>query len=265
MDILRVARIKLYLPPERSRSSTDGLGSRFMWSSPGGRLVTVRIVGRMISPSVGDLFTNSMGDGGWASGSIVREQDAQAQPGPTNLPPLVFTVFAVRYRPGAPKKAAFASLQRDFGDTVLNHLPSEDVINLESVDRLPLLLAGLVVLLGMATVGNTLVTSVRRRRREFAILKTIGFVRRQVIGVVAWQAASFSVVALVIGLPLGIAGGRWAWNVVASGIGSQSPPIVPVLAIVAIAPVTVLIAIVIAAWPGLAATRVAPATEMRSE
>ena len=144
-------------------------------------------------------------------------------------------------------------------------LPSQDVINLHSVDRLPPLLAGLVVLLGVATVGNTLVASVRQRRRDLAILKTIGLVRRQVAGVVAWQATSFSLVALLVGLPLGVAGGRWAWNLVVSGVGSVSPPLVPALAITAVVPAALLVANGIAAWPGWAAAQVAPAVVMRSE
>jgi len=234
-------------------------------SGPGGKSITVHIVGSMISPSVGDLFTNSMGEGGWVSGSVVRQQEAQGSTSPGEAPPLVFTLFAVRYAPGVSKSAALASLQRDFGDTVLRQLPSQDVINLQSVDRLPALLAGLVALLGVATVGNALVTSVRRRRSDLAVLKSLGFVRWQTMAVVAWQATSFSVIALLIGLPLGIACGRWAWTIVSSGIGSSSPPSVPAGAVALIVPVTLLLANLIAAWPGYAATRIAPALEMRSE
>jgi putative ABC transport system permease protein len=152
-------------------------------------------------------------------------------------------------------------LRREFGQTVLRQLPSEDVLNLRSVDSLPPLLAGL----GVATVGNTLVASVRQRRRELAILKTIGFVRRQVAAVVAWQATSFSLVALIVGIPLGVVGGRWAWNLVASGLGSVSPPIVPALWIAAVVPAALVVVNVIAAWPGWVAGRVAPAVVMRNE
>jgi ABC-type antimicrobial peptide transport system permease subunit len=177
----------------------------------------------------------------------------------------VFTLFAVRYAHGVSPTAAYASLRRQFGAVVLGHLPSEDVINLQSVARLPTLLAGLVGLLGVASVGNTLFTSVRQRRRDLAILKTIGLVRRQVAAVVAWQATSFSVVALIVGLPLGVAGGRWAWSAVVSNIGSVSPPVVPAITIGIMVPATLLVANAIAAWPGWAAARVAPAVVMRSE
>jgi ABC-type lipoprotein release transport system permease subunit len=235
-------------------------------ANPSGQPIRLRIVGRMISPSVGDLFTNSMGEGGWVYGPAVRQGQANAPPPSQNgPPPILFVLFAVRYASGVPPAAAFASLRRDFGSTVLKPLPSQDVVNLQSVDRLPALLAGLVVLLGVASVGNTLVASVRERRRDLAILKTIGFVRRQVAAVVGWQATSFFLVALVVGLPLGIAGGRWAWDAVASGVSSVSVPLVPVAAIVVIVPAALVVANVVAAWPGRAAARVAPAAAMRAE
>ena len=154
-----------------------------------------------------------------------------------------------------------------FGATVLRPLPAEDVLNLQSVDRLPTLLAALVVLLGVAAVGNTLVNAVRQRRRDRLAIarRTIGFVRRQVAAVVAWQATWFSVIALLVGVPLGVAGGRWAWNLVASGMGSVSPPVVPVLAIGFVILASLILANVIAAWPGRMAARVPPGVVMRAE
>jgi ABC-type lipoprotein release transport system permease subunit len=242
------------------------IGQTVTIAGPEERPLTLRIVGRMIAPSVGDLFTNNMGDGGLVYGPAVRKQQAQTPANPdSSVPPTVFTLFAVRYAQGVSHTAASASLQRDFGRTVLTQLPSEDVLNLQSVDRLPTLLAGLVALLGVATVGNTLVASVRQRRRDLAILKTIGFVRCQVAAVVAWQATSVSLVALLVGLPLGVAGGRWAWNVVTPGIGSVSPALVSTVAIAAVVPTALLVANVIAAWPAWVAARVAPALVMRSE
>jgi ABC-type antimicrobial peptide transport system permease subunit len=143
------------------------IGQMVTIAGPEGRPLTLRVVGRMIAPSVGDLFTNNMGDGGWVYGPAVHTQQAQTSANPnSSVPPAVFTLFAVRYKQGVSQSAAFASLQHNFGRTVLRQLPSEDVLNLQSVDRLPTLFAGLVALLGVATVGNTLVASVRQRRRD---------------------------------------------------------------------------------------------------
>jgi ABC-type antimicrobial peptide transport system permease subunit len=120
-------------------------------------------------------------------------------------------------------------------------------------------------LLGAAIVGNTLITSVGRRRRDLAVLKTIGLTPRQVASVIAWQATTFSFVALIVGLPLGIVAGRWAWNLVASNIGSATPPFVPVLAIILVVPAVVAVCNIMAAVPGWVAARVPPATTIRSE
>ncbi len=120
-------------------------------------------------------------------------------------------------------------------------------------------------MLGVATVGNALIVSIRRRKRDLAILKTVGFVRRQVAGVVAWQATSIGLVALVIGLPAGVAAGRWAWSTVATEIGSASTPVVPLLALAVLVPAVLIVVNLIAGAPGWSAARVAPADAMRSE
>jgi hypothetical protein len=238
------------------------VGETIHIATPAGPL-RLRIVGRMIAPSVGDLFTNHIGDGGWVSGALARQVSA-AQPQDQNgLPPTVFNLFAVRYAPGAPRSAAFASLKRDFGATVLHPLPAEDVVNLRSVDRLPLILAALIALLATVTLANTLVSAVRRRRHDLAMLKTVGFVRRQIAGVVVWQATTFALVALAVGIPLGLAGGRWAWNTVAEGIGAVSPPVVPAAFVALLVLATVALANLIAVVPGWTAARVSPAAALR--
>jgi ABC-type lipoprotein release transport system permease subunit len=240
------------------------VGDTVRTNTPAGPL-TVHIVGRMIAPSVGDLFTNSLGDGGWVSGALARQISASQPQAGGGLPPTVFSLFAVRYAPHVSRRVAFASLQRDFGSTVLRPLPAQDVVNLHSVDRLPYLLAGLIALLATATLANTLISAVRRRRRDLAILKTVGFKRRQVAAVVTWQATTVALVALVIGIPLGLAGGRWGWNLISSGIGSVSPPMIPAGLTVVVAAATLAVANLTAAAPGWAAARVAPAVVMRNE
>jgi ABC-type antimicrobial peptide transport system permease subunit len=254
--------------PQTLKKLHRSVGQSVKISTPQG-VLTLKIVGRVIVPSVGDLFSNEIGDGGWVYGPAVRKQQAQQQAassGASNAtPPTVFNLFAVRYAKGVAPNTAYASLRDQFGPIVMRWLPSEDVLNLESVDWLPFILAGLVGLLGAAIVGNTLITSVRRRSRDLAVLKTIGLTPRQVASVIAWQATTFSFVALIVGVPLGIVAGRWAWNLVASNIGSATPPFVPVLAIILVVPAVVAVCNIMAAVPGWVAARVPPATTIRSE
>jgi ABC-type lipoprotein release transport system permease subunit len=148
---------------------------------------------------------------------------------------------------------------------VLTPKPHGDVRNLQRVANLPGLLAGLVALLALGTVTHTLVTSVRRRRRDLAVLKALGFTRGQVAATVCWQATTFAVVALAVGLPLGVAAGRWAWQLTADTLGVHSSPVVPLAAMAAAAAGTVLAANLVAAVPGRAASRLRPAVALRSE
>lgn len=243
------------------------IGDQVKVTGPNGKPYTFTVVGRMLAPSVGDVLTNGLGEGAWVDASFVHQQWLSPTD-PSGTPPQgtdVLNVFVVRLVPGVTVPAAMPGLRRDFGPSVLQHLPAEDAVNLQSVAALPFVLAGLIALLGLATVGNALVSSVRQRRRDLAVLKTLGFVRRQVGATVAWQATSFALVAVVVGVPVGLAGGRWAWTAVASGIDSVSPPLIPVLAVALIVPATVLVCNAVAAWPARSAGRVAPAVAMRDE
>ncbi len=140
-----------------------------------------------------------------------------------------------------------------------------DIVSYERVRTTPLVLAGVLALLAIATVTHALVTAVRRRRRDLALLKTLGFTRRQVMGSVAWQASTFAFLALVIGVPVGVIVGRWAWTALADDLGTVAEPIVPVLAVVLAVPVVLLIANAVAYVPGRIAARLRPATVLRSE
>jgi predicted lysophospholipase L1 biosynthesis ABC-type transport system permease subunit len=100
---------------------------------------------------------------------------------------------------------------------------------------MPSLFAVLVALLAVGTVAHALVSAVHGRRRDVAILKTLGFVRGQVSATVAWQATTFAVVAILVGLPLGVAAGRWPWRLTAEQLGVASPPVSPPWPMLAIA------------------------------
>jgi ABC-type lipoprotein release transport system permease subunit len=139
------------------------------------------------------------------------------------------------------------------------------VSNLGEIGDAPLVMAGVVALLAAATLAHTLVTSVRRRGRDLAILKTIGFARRQVSATVAWQATTLAVVAVVIGIPLGVVAGRWGWNVFADRLGVVPAPVIPIVAVVLIIPATLAVANLVAAIPGRLAARTRPAEVLRSE
>ena len=219
----------------------------------GDNSATMRIVGVWMQPTASDL-SDKLSGGGGATLAGVRAL----------VPAAPVYQFAVRYRTGVDRQAAFRSIRNDIGREVLRPYPAGDVSNLAQVDFLPYVLAAFLVTLALGALGLSLLTSVRRHRRDLAVLKAIGFAPHQVAATVAWQAAILVVVALVVGMPAGVALGRWTWHLVADNIGSVSPPVVPI-AVLLVVPATLLIASLLAAGMGWAASRVRPATTLRTE
>ncbi len=126
-------------------------------------------------------------------------------------------------------------------------------------------LALLVVSLALLAVGHALVTGVRRRRRELAILKTLGFTRGQVRATVAWQATTIATVGLVIGIPIGIVAGELLWRRVASGLGVSTDSPFPIATVLLIVPAVVALVNLVAILPARAAARAEPAAALRTD
>ena len=110
-------------------------------------------------------------------------------------------------------------------------------------------LAGLLSLLALLAVGHALVTSVRRRRRDLAILKTLGFDNRQIRATIAWQATTLATFGLIIGIPAGIVVGGFVWSQVANGLGITTTANIPSLALLLAIPTALVAANLIAFSP----------------
>jgi len=106
---------------------------------------------------------------------------------------------------------------------------------------------------------------VRRRRRDLAILKTLGFSRTQVTAAVLWQAATLAVLALLVGVPLGVAVGRWLWVFFATQLGVVVEPRIPVVAVLLVLPAAIALAALVAAIPARVASLTKPALVLRTE
>jgi hypothetical protein len=223
--------------------------------STGGPVRSLRITGRvLLTPSV---VNNSvaLGDAAVVSGAALRALHADA---PVN-------VFLVRFRPGIDRSAALTRLRTDFPGTVLPAVRPPDIENLQRVSNLPTVLALLFALVALVTISNTLVSAVRRRRRDLAVLRTLGFVRRQVSAVVAWQATTVALIAIVIGLPLGAAAGRSIWTLVTDRLGLAPVALIPAELLLLLGAVALVAANLVAVIPGLLASRTAPASVLRTE
>ncbi|CAN5444491.1 hypothetical protein BH18ACT1_BH18ACT1_13550 [soil metagenome] len=119
--------------------------------------------------------------------------------------------------------------------------------------------------LPVAKADEALVTTLGRRRRELAVLRTLGFLRRQLRTSVVAFATTTVVLAIAVVPPLGIGIGRWAWRLVAESLGTPAGPVVPADVVALILPVTLLVALAVAALPARAAASTDPATVLRGE
>jgi putative ABC transport system permease protein len=133
----------------------------------------------------------------------------------------------------------------------------------------PALLAfsGAALLVGAFIIFNTFSISVAQRRREFALLRSIGATRRQVLTAVAAEALVLGVTASVLGLlcGLGFARGMGAlfdaagWGIPRGGMQLAARTIVIGLS------VGIGVTLVAALVPAARATRVPPVAAMRDE
>jgi ABC-type lipoprotein release transport system permease subunit len=123
------------------------------------------------------------------------------------------------------------------------------------------------VLAAAAVAGLAAVTmaSVRARRRELAILRALGFTGSDLRRSVRWQAGSMTAVAVVVGVPLGVALGRLVWQTFAETLGVDSVPTVALVLILAIAAGAMVLAVAVALPAAHLAARMSVAGALRPE
>ena len=232
---------------------------------------TLTIVGTLTMPTLGD--SSGLGTGALVATSrfptSLLNLQSSSIPGPN--------VILVRIRPGVSPTAAYQSLTRI--DTEVNKIPQAqgsaggivkvlrpaEIVNFRSMGTTPTVLAAGLALGALAALGLTLIASVRRRRRELALLKALGFTQRQLAASIAWQASVASIIGCVVGIPLGVIAGRLLWNDFARSINVVPSPTVPVLSVTLIAIGALVFANLVAAIPGRTAARTPTALVLRAE
>ena len=242
------------------------------------------IVGTATLPAIGATQTRHTSMGTGAIVSVDIEPPAFKEfihsPDPTlNGPNMIF----VRLRAGAPPAEALATLHRiaDVANKAFAAVPNSaaagasvevlpvqypaEIENYRTIGSTPVLLASGLAIGAVVALGLTLTASVRRRRRDLALLKALGFSERQLAACVAWQSTVAVAVGVIVGTPLGIALGRWLWALFAHEIFAVPSATVPTLALVYVGLGALVLANVVAALPGRYAARTPTALVLRAE
>ncbi len=139
-----------------------------------------------------------------------------------------------------------------------------EIVNYRSTGATPVVLAAGLAVGAIAALGLTLHSSVRQRRRDLALLKTLGFTKRQLAAVVAWQSSVAGIIGVGIGLPLGIAAGRSLWILFARDIDAVPQPTTP-WSLLLVAVGALALANIVAAIPGRVAARTPASLVLHSE
>jgi FtsX-like permease family len=241
---------------------------------------TLTIVGTVTLPSIGlgEADHVSLGRGAMLSESTLLALQglppgltAQEEQQITVADPAFPSAVAIDLAPGtdaAPLAARIADAGPgdDPGGTYLQpRVLGAAIVNASQMGGQPLALALALAAGALLSLAVALLASVRQRRPQLALLKTLGLTRRQVRGVIAWQASTILVVAAAVGVPLGVAAGHWAWASFAASLGVVPVTVVPVLALLAGFIGLLAVGHLVTAMPASVAARTRPAAALRAE
>ncbi len=142
------------------------------------------------------------------SGAVLDLRDAQLL---ANRTPGEVTTFAVKLRPQTSTSAGEHQLARAFPGLTAIGDPGEAVragANTVLISKAVLLVVVLALIIGGLAVANAMLAALLERRRELALLATIGWSARQLGGLVLSESLAISLVGTGVGVLLGLAAGK---------------------------------------------------------
>jgi hypothetical protein len=166
--------------------------------------------------------------------------------------------------PGRRGDATVASLEARYAPYLSEIVVPTNLVNFGQAINFPALLGLTLALFGVATLAHLLLVSVSRRRKEVALLKVLGFVRRQVSAAVCWQATTVCLIGIVVGVPVGIIVGRSTWELFATAVGVEPVAVVPAQQVVVVAIGAIVVGNILAVVPAALAARLRPAEALRA-
>jgi predicted lysophospholipase L1 biosynthesis ABC-type transport system permease subunit len=218
--------------------------------------VPARVVGRAVvnntyglEPGVGGVI-----DGEWAKRLATK----------VGFDPIPQQV-AVRVADGADRATVLRELRRTFPESYSPPVPSTSLRNLGRLRGLPWTLVVMLFVLAVGVTLHALVTGIRRRRPELAVLRSLGFTRRDTRSSLLWQTLALALVAGVVGIPLGIIVGRLGWRAITSSNGLSGGAVVPVGPALVVAGLALLLPLLLVVVPAVRESRRAVTDVLRVE
>jgi hypothetical protein len=232
------------------------------------RPVVLRIVGTFTMPAIGNSSNHTtMGTGAWLAWRLIPAPMRNLQHDPMTGPHAVL----IRADPRVPPATALRSLQHvndqlpEAAGGVTGVLRPAEIVNYRTMGATPALFGVTLAVGAIAALMLTLIASVRRRRHDFAMLKTLGFTRRQVAAVVAWQSTLVVGIGIIVGVPIGILVGQRLWDVFAHAINVVPAPAVPAAELVLVALGAIVLGNAVAAVPARQAANTKTAALLRDD
>ena len=157
-------------------------------------------------------------------------------------------VALVDFRDGAPASSITRVSEIAFGPPEALITPTS-VRALQRVTAAPYLLAIVFVFLAVLGCAYLLTTSARSRHRDFSILRALGSESSQLRAIMHWHATVAGVIALVVGIPVGIVGARLVVSLLTDALGIVPGARLSLLALSVVLVTTLAVANVLALLP----------------
>ena len=235
-----------------------------------GSPIALTVVGIATLPTIGRVHVahTSLGVGAVVAHELVPGSDIGLTGTRGDFGP---NVIFVHYRRGVNAASEIDRLRTSTrplssfaGLDVLDVQRPAEIVNATAIGSAPILLGSSLMIASMVSLTLALGASARQRRRELAILRTLGFSSGQLVGSLLWQASGLVAVGLLVGIPLGVVAGRNLWGIFAGQMSVVSRPDIPVPLIIALIISALLVANAAAILYGSGARRLKPGEVLRS-
>jgi len=161
---------------------------------------------------------------------------------------------------------AFAErLERRVGEPPSPVEQPVELARLREIEPFPWILASFLAAVGLVAVINAVVSTARRRRRDLAVMRSLGLAPSGVVHAITTQSIVLVSIGLAFGVPLGLVIGQALWRALAKSLGVVVIVAIPWPAIVVATLVGLAVAAAVAVAPARLAARNAIAAALRAE